>query len=498
MLFNSYEFIFVYLPCVLGMFFLTAKKSHSLAIFCLAIASLVFYGWLTPQLVLLLLASIILNYGFARSLMQAKNQQTARYLLILAIGLNLANIGVFKYAKFFLQTMNALPGMHLPVPDIVLPLGISFFTFTQIAFLVDVYRGKAQEVDFIHYLLFVTYFPHLIAGPIIHHAQVMPQLLNPDTGRLKLNNVALGLSIFTVGLAKKVLLADNFSAYADAVFLAAKNGEMLALETSWVGVLSYTLQLYFDFSGYSDMAVGLSLLFGVRLPVNFASPYKAASIIDFWRRWHMTLSQFLLQYLYIPLGGNRKGPGRRYLNLGITMLLGGLWHGANWTFLVWGGLHGIFLMVNHLWREVVTRHAVFKIVSPLTSNALSCMLTFVCVMFAWIFFRAENVSAALVLLKGCMGEGNSFIFTPVISILFWDIPYFSFLTLGCFLIWCLPNTQEIFSYCDQVELPRKTKNEKRWHIRWIPHPLVGLFLGCVLCLSLSHFYKVSTFLYYQF
>ena len=342
MLFNSVSFIFLYLPVVFVGAFWIGRHSPRMAVLWLALASIVFYAVWNVLYVGLLLASVVVNYGagciigFKRA--QDATGQKAKPFLIAALVGNLGLLGYFKYANFFLTTAGALTGSHYPTLDLILPLGISFFTFTQTAFLIDVWRGVAREYRFIHYLLFVTYFPHLIAGPILHHGQMMPQFAAPETfARINPRNVAAGMTAFTFGLAKKVLIADNLSLYASALFNSASDGHAPMLVEAWTGALSYALQLYFDFSGYSDMAIGMSLMLNVRLPANFDSPYKATSIIDFWRRWHMTLSAFLRDYLYIPLGGNRKGKVRRYLNLMFTMLLGGLWHGAGWTYVVWGG-----------------------------------------------------------------------------------------------------------------------------------------------------------------
>ena len=272
--------------------------------------------------------------------------------LVFGIAGNLVWLGIFKYAGFAVQAANDIAGTHFAVPEITLPLGISFFTFTQIAYLVDVYLRQTSDHDPVRYTLFVSYFPHLIAGPILHHKPMMGQFADPAVARLQIDNWIVGLTYFSIGLAKKLLLADPLGAIASPLFQTAQYGGDLSAGAAWIAASTYTFQLYFDFSGYSDMAVGLSLLFGVRIPVNFLSPYKATSIIEFWRCWHISLSTFLRDYLYIPLGGNRKGPVRRYLNLFLTMLLGGLWHGANWNFLIWGGLHGVYLLINHAWRRL--------------------------------------------------------------------------------------------------------------------------------------------------
>lgn len=297
-----------------------------------------------------------------------------------------------------------LIGHHWDIGQVILPIGISFFTFTQIAFLADTFQKGVRDYAFVNYGLFVTYFPHLIAGPVLHHAQMMPQFREPKTYQIDLANVAGGLSIFCIGLFKKIILADGISPYADAVFDAAEAGVTPGFIEAWIGALAYTFQLYFDFSGYSDMAIGLSWMFNIRIPFNFNSPYRAINITDFWRRWHMTLSAFLRDYLYIPLGGNQKGAIRRYTNLLITMLLGGLWHGANWTFVFWGGLHGFYLIVNHSFNAFIGTHNAQWTISPLF-KFLSWALTFLAVIIAWVFFRATSFDAALKILAAMAAPG---------------------------------------------------------------------------------------------
>jgi D-alanyl-lipoteichoic acid acyltransferase DltB (MBOAT superfamily) len=406
MLFSSPEFIYLYLPIVLLGFFWLARWSHRIAATWLTAASLFFYGWWNPAYLGLLLASIFFNYSMGLLLAREAGRPAAArrpILLALGVGANLALLGYFKYANFFLDSANAVMGTSWGAGEIILPLGISFFTFTQIAFLVDAWRGLAKEFNFIHYGLFVTYFPHLIAGPVLHHKEMMPQFGQRETYRLNWENLAVGLTIFAIGLFKKVVLADGVAPYASPVFDAAGEGTSLTFLAAWGGVLAYTLQLYFDFSGYSDMAIGASRLFGVRLPLNFNSPYQALNIVDFWRRWHMTLSRFLRDYLYFSLGGNRHSKSRRYINLMLTMLLGGLWHGAGWTFVIWGGLHGFYLVVNHAWTG-------FRLRLGLPANRwwtrlLAWATTFLAVVIAWVFFRAGSVDAALALLAAMAG-GN--------------------------------------------------------------------------------------------
>ncbi|RYF48614.1 MAG: MBOAT family protein, partial [Comamonadaceae bacterium] len=396
MLFNSYAFIFFYFPIVLAGFFLIGRRNARAAAGFLALASLFFYGWWSIKALPLLLASICFNYwmGLQLTPQPGRSDRARKRWLIVALTINLGVLAVFKYADFFLVNVNA--GLSeagiapLPLLHVALPIGISFYTFTQIAFLVDCWQGKVQERRFVPYVLFVTYFPHLIAGPVLHHKQMMPQFANPAIYRVDADKLALGLAIFTFGLAKKLLIADRMGQYADMVFNGVHGGTVPTLWSSWFGVLAYTLQIYFDFSGYSDMAVGLSLCLGVQLPLNFRSPYKSTSIIEFWRRWHISLSTFLRDYLYVPLGGNRKGEARRYLNLFITMVLGGLWHGAAWTFLLWGTLHGVYLMINHVWNAKVRRDRPAGAIA----RVLGWLLTFVCVMVAWVVFRAEGLETA--------------------------------------------------------------------------------------------------------
>ncbi|WP_426070256.1 MBOAT family O-acyltransferase [Janthinobacterium sp. DSP2-3-3] len=397
MLFNSYVFLFAYLPITVAGFFILGRRSQLGAAAWLAVASLFFYGWWDYRYLPLLLGSVIFNYGCA-ALLGPRRSIHRKGLLMAAIAANLGLLAYYKYAGFVVASLAELLAQPLPALHVVLPIGISFFTFTQIAFLVDTYRGKAQESRFVHYLLFVTYFPHLIAGPVLHHKEMMPQFADRRIFRLSARNVAIGSTIFFIGLAKKVLIADNIGPYAAPLF---NNPATPSLLVAWGGVLAYTFQLYFDFSAYSDMAIGLSRLFGVRLPLNFDSPYKSRNIAQFWRRWHMTLSRFLRDYLYIPLGGNRCGPVRRYLNLMITMVLGGLWHGAGWNFLVWGALHGAYLGVHKGWSTVARTLRLPS--GTRAGNVVATLLTFTAVCIAWVFFRAPDVASALTILKGMAG-----------------------------------------------------------------------------------------------
>ncbi|MDH4215392.1 MAG: MBOAT family protein [Gallionella sp.] len=409
MLFNSYGFIFIFFPVVFLGFFWLARTSHAYASAWLALASLFFYSYWNPAYIGLLLGSIVFNYSFGLWIAKAgvrHDDSGKKRLLVVAIAANLLLLGYYKYANFFMGSINTVAGTQFSLGEIILPLGISFFTFTQIAFLVDAYQGKVKEYNFVHYILFVTYFPHLIAGPILHHKEMMPQFAHNATYRIDWNNVATGLLLFTLGLCKKTLLADAFAPYASGVFDGVQHslviGILPTVYEAWAGALAYTMQIYFDFSGYTDMALGIALMFGIRLPINFDSPYKSTSIIEFWRRWHMTLSRFLRDYLYIPLGGNRKGNVRRYLNLMATMLLGGLWHGAGWTFVVWGALHGVYLTVNHFWRELLPEKFSRRIPSWL-ANLSGVALTFVAVVTAWVVFRSNDLVQASTIIKAMFG-----------------------------------------------------------------------------------------------
>ncbi len=488
MLFNSYEFIFLFLPLAAVGFFLFAKVSRGLAGTWLVFASLLFYGWWDPRYIPLLLGSIIFNYLVGQRIARAGSQLFRRALLTLGVIGNLALLGVFKYTDLFIGTYNSLTGTDIQLVKIVLPLGISFFTFTQIAFLVDVFQRQVREYNPMHYALFVTYFPHLIAGPILHHKQMMPQFASGRTYRPKWENVAAGLGIFIIGLSKKVLLADNLSSHVQLVFDGARDGVQPLFLTAWSAVLAYCLQLYFDFSGYSDMAIGISLLFGIRLPVNFNSPYRAANIIDFWRRWHITLSEFLKNYLYIPMGGNRRGKVRRYVNLMATMLLGGLWHGANWTFVVWGGLHGVFLVINHMWQALKER-VYWRVAMPsCLGRVAGVLVTFLAVTVAWVFFRSGSFAAALLILKG-MTTGVS-LNGQVTRRVAW------LLGIGFLIVWFSPSTQQLFARFKPAIASESTSSVPAPWLRlgvWTGAMAAGLLLLCVMSLG-GH----SEFLYFQF
>ena len=518
MLFNSYVFIFAFLPVTLAGFFLLGRVAPMLAATWLTAASLFFYGWWNPLYVWLLVASILFNYacGVAIARNRARGERSIqKRWLIFAVATNLAVLAYFKYANFFLASINHLSGAALSFGEIVLPLGISFFTFTQIAFLADTYYGKAREYNFVHYSLFVTYFPHLIAGPVLHHAEMMPQFGLRATYRFSFENVAVGITIFVIGLFKKVMIADEIGAYARPVFDAAAAGTELTLLEAWCGALAYTFQLYFDFSGYSDMAIGLSRLFGVVLPLNFHSPYKAVNIVDFWRRWHMTLSRFLRDYLYIPLGGNRRGAARRYVNLLLTMALGGLWHGAGWTFVAWGALHGGYLVVNHGWHALRARLGHDPRRSTGWGRACAVALTFAAVVVGWVIFRAADFATAVAMLKAMAGINGLVLpdfwlpqwgaagqWLAAHGVVFGDTGdlvtdgLVNWIWILLAVVWFAPNTQQLLAaYRPALAL---FAEQYRTRLAWRPTAVYALLTAALALMAIFNLHKQSEFLYFQF
>lgn len=433
-----------------------------------------------------------------------------------AIGANLALLIYYKYAGFFASSFSELTGSPRIILHIVLPIGISFFTFTQIAFLVDTYQGKVAESRFVHYLLFVTYFPHLIAGPVLHHKEMMPQFADRRIYRFSSRAVAVGTTIFCIGLAKKVLIADNIAPYATPLF---DHPDAPSLLIAWSGVLAYTFQLYFDFSGYSDMAIGLSRLFGVRLPLNFDSPYKAQNIAQFWRTWHMTLSRFLRDYLYIPMGGNRHGPVRRYANLMTVMVLGGLWHGAGWNFVVWGFLHGVYLTIQQMWSAVAKAWRF-----PVDSKGwkvIATLITFVAVCIAWVFFRAPDMASAMVILRGMYGGFGIALPEPILRHAHWlqtmleragvtgylgggaaFVEAWGSIACAATITFLFPNSQEIArNYEPALDFapgPQRAANARGRALVWTPTPAWAIAIAVLALASMLALNRPADFLYFQF
>jgi D-alanyl-lipoteichoic acid acyltransferase DltB (MBOAT superfamily) len=520
MLFNSHVFLFAFLPVVIAGFLLLSRRNPALTFGWLTTCSLFFYGWWNPIYLWLLVVSIVVNFVLGR-MIRATGSVT---VLCLGIAVNLGCIAYYKYAGFFASIANALVAADFSVEKLLLPLGISFFTFQQITYLVECYRRTTVEHTFTEYALFVSFFPQLIAGPIVHESRILPQFKDRSRFRFSHANFAIGFTVFTFGLAKKVLIADRLAAYASPVFAAAGNGAALSIVEAWTGVLAFSLQLYFDFSGYSDMAVGLGLLFGIAIPINFFSPYKATSIIDFWRRWHITLSQFLRDYLYYPLGGNRRGPLRRYANVLIVMTLGGLWHGAGATFVFWGFLHGIFLVVNHAWRYLLSLVRLPDV--PLARLLWRCVawtVTFVCVTFGWVFFRAADWASAVHLLKAMLGHPGSLLLPASFPIdawpfadafrsagwrvvdpsllKYWLAPQqWAFLTLCMGIAFAMPNVTQMVRLpegcVERTPFVGQTGNAAVLY--WRPTRTWAAVLALVMAACVFEIGKYSEFLYFNF
>jgi D-alanyl-lipoteichoic acid acyltransferase DltB (MBOAT superfamily) len=502
MLFSSYAFLFQFLPVVALAFAAARRHSPRAGIMVLAGASLFFYGAWKPIYLLVLLASIGFNFWLG---LKMEDPLRRRAFGTLGVALNLAVLCYFKYTNFIFDSLSSLTGTPLPFANIVLPLGISFFTFQQIAYLVDVMRGAKVERDIVSYTLFVSFFPHLIAGPLVHHAEMIPQFKRGRTGRSSVL-AARGLAIFAAGLFKKVVIADNLAQFVTPVFAHLDAGGGVTTEWAWLATLAYSLQIYFDFSGYSDMAIGLALMFGIRLPVNFRSPYKATSIIEFWRRWHITLSRFLREYLYIPLGGNRLGEQRRYQNLLVTMLLGGLWHGAGWNFIIWGGLHGTYLCINHLWRGWRgDAPASATAVTSMATQIVSWAVTFFAVVIGWVFFRAKTAAGAWQMLGSLFGfeAGSSAYASPGILRVM-DLPILvggdSLLLIGgctvalaLAIALSLPNVPQLFRYREYRHAP-----EQGASVRWRPNAAWAVFTALAFAISLFGMWQRLEFLYFQF
>ncbi|MGB5792730.1 MBOAT family O-acyltransferase [Poseidonibacter sp.] len=466
MLFNSYEFIFVFLPITFFIYFYLNHKRLTIASKgFLVFSSLFFYSWWNITYLPLILISMLFNYVIGNSLnkeiVENKKSFSKKSILIFGIVCNIALLGYFKYADFFIENFNFAIGTNVNLLHLLLPLAIYFFTFQLVAYLVDSYRQETKEYDFLNYALFVTFFPQLIAGPIVHHNEMMPQFANNRNMVKNYRNIALGLFIFSIGLFKKVVIADTFSVWATAGFDTATT---LNLFEAWATSLSYTFQLYFDFSGYTDMAIGIALLFNIKLPINFNSPYKALNIQDFWRRWHITLSRFLRDYIYIPLGGNKKSSFRTYSNLLATFVIGGFWHGAGWTFLFWGFLHGIALIIHRLWSNLG-----FKM-----WTWLAWLITFNFVNIAWVFFRAKEWDDAVKVLGGMTKINDLSIninYLEIVCIL-----------LGFIIVVLLKNTGYYLN--------------KKFTFNLIEIIITSLFLFiCILIIRLG---KSSEFLYFNF
>lgn len=515
MLFNSIQYLGFFLPLALLVYIAVGRfKLGSAQLLWLVGCSLFFYASWNPVFVLLMLASVMVNFGFGRLIASSERPSSSKIALIGGVSFNLGLLGYFKYTGFFVENLNSLAGTLIPMPEITLPLAISFFTFQQIAYLVDVYRSEAREYSFGHYCLFVTFFPQLIAGPIVHHKEMMPQFEQTLGRTIGIENIQVGITIIVLGLFKKVILADNLALLSDPLFQRAEGGSTLSFTEAWVAVSAFTGQIYFDFSGYTDIAIGSARLFGIKLPENFYSPYKSRNIIEFWRRWHITLSRFLRDYLYISLGGNRKGPVKRYRNLLLTMLLGGLWHGAHWNFVIWGALHGGYLVVNHLIRHLFPEKPEAESKLHWLTTFLSHCLTLLAVMIAWVFFRAESTSSAFSILNAMYSFDNFSLNESYIQGIYALQPAFElvrlaapdlpiafiplmFLSLSLFLCLFAPNTQQFMSKFEPALIVTKWPRTAGRFL-WSPSTRYAVVIALLGYISFIGMGSTSEFIYFQF
>ena len=481
MLFNSFEF-FLFLPVVLIVYFiLNRQQKVRWAKVWLILASLFYYSFWKVIYLPLIVSSIVVNYNIGKIIRPNSKSNNRRLIFYIGLVFNVSLLAYFKYTDFFIENINYLLSTQFGLLYLTLPLAISFFTFQQIAYLVDSYRGETTEYDFLNYSLFVSFFPQLIAGPIVHHKEMMPQFSNLKNSIINYSNISKGFFVFTLGLFKKVVIADTFAVWASNGYA---NSEMIALFDAWVTSLSYSMQLYFDFSGYTDMAIGIALMFNIVLPINFNSPYKALNIQDFWRRWHITLSRFLRNYIYIPLGGNRKGEMNLYRNLLLTFLIGGIWHGAGWTFILWGALHGVALIIQRVWKKTGLR----------MHNLLAWFITFNFVNIAWVFFRAESFENAIHVLMGLFG------FNGVV----WPDFMKALLSLGNeynFGVWLEKtdgNFQTIYWLIAVMLIAFLAKNSIELAEKFKTNWLTAICTGAMFAVVIFNMNKVREFLYFNF
>jgi D-alanyl-lipoteichoic acid acyltransferase DltB (MBOAT superfamily) len=538
MLFNSYIFIFAFLPVVLVVFYTLGHRRRSWALAWLILASLVFYAWWRPLNVLLITPSILINYGVARGLVRWRDEKpvAARTLLLAGIVFNLCFLGYFKYLNFFKGTINDVFGANLILTQVILPLGISFITFQKIGFLIDLHAGRIDKVRFFDYALFVLFFPQLIAGPIVHYREMMPQF-HATNCRFNSENAAVGLTLFFLGLFKKLVFADSLAAFVSPIYAHVAAGGSVALIDAWIAAMGFMLQVYFDFSGYSDMAIGLARLFGIKLPINFNSPLRASSIIEFWMRWHMTLTRFLTAYIFNPLvlhltrrrAAKRLPPfGPRSVTLPgfltllmfptvLTMFLSGLWHGAGYTFICWGLAHGLFLTINHAWRFLRLRIWPDTVSYTRVMEPVGFLLTFFSVAFSMVLFRAPTLHSAFAIWVSMLGQHGVSLpaeyFVRLGRVGAWLAGHgvhpaiasgkaFSqeILFLGILLAIALraPNTMQLLSrYDPALGAPRPNPN-KRLSLSWSPSPGWAVGTAVIAAAGILSLGQLSEFLYWQF
>jgi alginate O-acetyltransferase complex protein AlgI len=482
MLFNSLDFLFGLLPLTLWAHHKALQRSPRHAALVLVAASMLYYGWWYWPYLALFLASIVWNYKLGVGIAdRSRSDAVRRRLLQLGVATNLGVLGFYKYLGWLADSLAAATGWDLPVPHPALPIGISFFTFQQIAWLVDARRDKAQDSGFVDYALFVSFFPQLIAGPIVHHHEMMPQFAEgkPPTS----HDRAVGLTIFAVGLAKKVLIADPLVPYVSALFDSTHAGHAPGFWDAWMGIFAWHFQLYFDFSGYSDMAVGLGRLFGIKLPLNFEAPYRASSIIEFWRRWHLTLTRFLRDYLYFSLGGNRAGGWRHIRNLLLTIWLAGIWHGAGWTYFLWGLQMGIYQAINGWWSASGR-----SLPDTRGWRAAAIAVTWLCLMLSWPLFRGQTVGDAFVILQGMFGLAGAGQLKPWVWLVFVLLTAF---------VSVVPTVQQWMREHAPAHDWRPI-DTITWPWTWQPTPRWATATALLLVLSIPMLERANAFLYWNF
>lgn len=487
MLFNSYIFCLLFLPlCLTGYFGLNHRKHYTLAQGFLLAMSLWFYAYFNLNYLLIILSSIAINYLFTQVMFRTKRPVLRKAEIVAAVFLNLGILFYYKYFDFFLYNLNRFAHTDFLLHNILLPLGISFFTFQQISYVVDVYRGDAPRYSFLQYASFVAYFPQLIAGPIVTHDELIPQFMDESKKHFNWDHFSKGLYMFAMGLGKKVLIADVFGGAANWGFA---NVQILDSTNAILASLAYTIQIYFDFSGYCDMAIGIGQMMNLELPINFDSPYKSLTIDEFWRRWHKTLTRFFTRYVYIPLGGNRKGRFRTYLNILLVYAVSGLWHGANYTFIAWGILQGVLCVANRCWKEPIGK----------LHPAFSWLITFALVNVSWTLFRADSIGDALIFFRrflwldiGPVNEGLASAFLiPEIQFLLQRIPSLEYLLYD-------PTPILLFFYVGAVGLFLGARNAHEHMETFSPTFGRLIFTAALLTLSVLSFGSVSTFLYFNF
>ena len=491
MLFNSYIFVFVFLPlCVAGYFILNRIGRPQLALAFLFAMSLWFYGFFNPSYLSIIVASILINYFFYMLSKRVAGERVRKWLKVLAVAINLGILFYFKYYDFFIGNVNAMFGSDYVLKNILLPLGISFFTFQQVSFVIDAFKGEVPDYDFLSYACFVTFFPQLIAGPIVTHDELVPQLMDNKNKGFNFDNFAAGLFIFSMGLAKKVLLADNLGVLADYCFAAVSDYrfEQINSAAAWISALSFTLQLYFDFSGYSDMAIGIGRMFNVVLPQNFNSPYKALTVTEHWKRWHLTLTRFFTKYVYIPLGGSRRGSGRTYVNIMVVYLLSGIWHGAGWTFIVWGIMHGVASCASRMFKSLTDR----------LPRIINWAMTFYFVLIVNVVFKSTSLRSAWFIISRMIRIGGGGIHEEIMKNL--DVTEFGLLSSALSSLG-LPQAELavlllFIGLCLFIVLvPKNTQQRLEG---FVPSVKTGLATAALLFWCIFSFAGVSTFLYFNF